>query len=406
MRFREIVAEAAEGKNLHLEHIEDLVFLQGKSGASSALQYINSVRDMLEHGKPSGSSITVKWDGAPAIFAGVDPSDGKFFVSTKSVFTQDAKLVKQPSDLAQFNEGPREKLAVAFKHLRNLGIQGVLQGDLMYTKAMLDSEEVDGEDSWIFQPNTITYAVPKDSKLGKQISASDMGIIFHTTYNGPSLPDMTASFGADVSELKPSTAVWYDDASYKDLSGSASLTPTENTKIMRALNAAAAALKTADFDAVSGDYKKLIMQYVNSRIRAGTEQVADPQQFVQDFSAWYKAYVEKDIAKLKNQSPDAPAVKARRDKIQAQNEFMQQNIKGIVSALAVYQDIIAMKNMLIEKLNKVDSIKTLIRTDTGYDVTNPEGFVAIGSEGGAVKLVARLQFSKNNFNAVKNWKKG
>jgi len=80
-------------------------------------------------------------------------------------------------------------------------------------------------------------------------------------------------------------------------------------------------------------------------------------------------------------------------------------MEGIAGALAVYKDIIALKNMLINKLNKVDSIKSLLKTDTGYKVVNPEGFVAIGTESGAVKLVDRMEFSKNNFNAIKNWSK-
>ena len=180
MRFKEIVAtEAAEGKNLHLEHIEDLVFLQGKSGASSALQYINSVRDMLEEGgaiSPANSSITVKWDGAPAIFVGTDPADGKFFVGTKGVFSKTGKLVKSNSDLDKYgySGGLREKLALALKLLPSLGIQGVLQGDMMYTKADLETADIDGEDSLVFQPNTIAYAVPKNSELGKRIAASQM----------------------------------------------------------------------------------------------------------------------------------------------------------------------------------------------------------------------------------------
>ena len=411
MRFKEIVAtEAAEGKNLHLEHIEDLVFLQGKSGASSALQYINSVRDMLEEGgaiSPANSSITVKWDGAPAIFVGTDPADGKFFVGTKGVFSKTGKLVKGNSDLDKYgySGGLREKLALALKLLPSLGIQGVLQGDMMYTKADLETADIDGEDSLVFQPNTIAYAVPKNSELGKRIAASQMGIIFHTTYTGDNMADMQASFGANVNELAKTSAVWFDDATYKDLSGTASLSKTENAKMLRGLNAAAGALKTADFASVSGEYKALMMQYVNARIRRGDTQIDDVQSFATDFTQWYNDYIQKEIAKLKNQDPESPAVKKRTDKIEAQNNFVQDNMTGIASALAVYKDIIALKNMLISKLNKVDSIKSLLRTDTGYTVTNPEGFVAIGSDSGAVKLVDRMEFSKNNFNAVKNWSK-
>ena len=406
MRFREIVAEAAEGKNTHLEHIEDLVFLQGKPGAQSALQYINSVRDMLENGGDSGN-ITVKWDGAPAIFVGTDPADGKFFVGTKGVFSKTGKLVKSTADLDKYgySGGLRDKLILALDLLPKLGIQGVLQGDMMYTKSDLESADIDGEESWVFQPNTITYAVPKNSKLGKRIGASEMGIIFHTTYTGDSVPEMTASFGADVSGLNKLASVWVDDAVYKDLSGQASLSQAENSQILKGMTAAAGALKTADFAAVSGDYKALLMQYVNARIRRGDTQIDDAQSFAQDFTQWYNDYIQKEIAKLKNQDPDSPAVKKRTDAIAAQNKFVSDNMTGIASALAVYKDIIALKNMLINKLNKVDSIKSLIRTDTGYTVTNPEGFVAIGKDSGAVKLVDRMEFSKQNFNAVKNWSK-
>ncbi len=409
MRFKEIVAEA-EGKNLHLEHIEDLVFLQGKSGASSALQYINSVRDMLEEGgaiSPANSSVTVKWDGAPAIFTGTDPADGKFFVGTKGVFSKTGKLVKSTADLDKYgySGGLREKLALALKLLPSLGIQGILQGDMMYTKADLETADIDGEDSLVFQPNTIAYAVPKNSELGKRIAASQMGIIFHTTYTGDNMADMQASFGANVAELNKTSAVWFDDATYKDLSGTASLSKTENAQMLRGLNAAAKALGSADFAAVSGEYKALMMQYVNARIRRGDTQIDDVQSFATDFTQWYNDYIQKEIAKLKNQDPASPAVKSRTDKIDAQNKFVSDNMTGIASALAVYKDIIALKNMLISKLNKVDSIKSLLRTDTGYTVTNPEGFVAIGSDSGAVKLVDRMEFSKNNFNAVKNWSK-
>jgi len=406
MRFREIVAEAAEGKNTHLEHIEDLVFLQGKPGAQSALQYINSVRDMLENGGDSGN-ITVKWDGAPAIFVGTDPADGKFFVGTKGVFSKTGKLVKSTADLDKYgySGGLRDKLTLALDLLPKLGIQGVLQGDMMYTKSDLESADIDGEESWVFQPNTITYAVPKNSKLGKRIGASEMGIIFHTTYTGDSVPEMTASFGADVSGLNKLASVWVDDAVYKDLSGQASLSQAENSQILKGMTAAAGALKTADFAAVSGEYKALFMQYVNARIRRGDTQIDDAQSFAQDFTQWYNDYIQKEIAKLKNQDPASPAVKSRTDKIEAQNKFVSDNMTGIASALAVYKDIIALKNMLINKLNKVDSIKSLIRTDTGYTVTNPEGFVAIGKDSGAVKLVDRMEFSKQNFNAVKNWSK-
>ena len=411
MRLREFrnIVEAPEGKNLHLEHIEDLIFIKGAAGAKEALQYINSVRDMLEEGGSVGKGLTLKWDGAPAIFVGTDPADGKFFVGTKGVFSQTGKLVKTPQDLDRYGyEGNlRKKLALVLQLLPKLGIKGVVQGDLMYTKDDLQDGEIDGRDSFIFQPNTITYAVPKDSELGKRIAQSQMGIIFHTSYEGDSMADMQASFGVDISGYNKTNDVWFDDATYKDLSGQASLTPQENKQLMIGVNDTAKAMKSANFEAVNNnEYKDLFMQYINARIRRGETQTTDPDLFVKDFTDWYNGKITNEISKLKNQDPESPAVKRRTEKINAQNKFMTDNMTGIASALAVYKDIIALKNMLINKLNKVDTIQTLLRTDKGYEVVNPEGFVAIGTENGAVKLVDRMEFSKNNFNAVKNWSKG
>jgi hypothetical protein len=401
-----MIVEAAEGKNLHLEHLEDLVFLQGADGAKSALNYVNSVRDMLSQGSASEQQVTVKWDGAPAIFCGIDPADGKFFVGTKGVFNASPKLVKSKEDLANYNDGVRPKIAYAFNYLSKLGIQNVLQGDLMYIDSDLQSEEMEGIASYVFQPNTITYAVPVDSNLGKRIGASKMGVIFHTTYTGETLEDMTASFGADISTLNKTNDVWFDDATYKDYSGVASLTDKEDAALKLGVAATSDAISKANFDAISIEkYQKLFQQYVNSRIKTDQPQIAEPKQFANDFVNWYKEYITKDISKLKNQDPEAPAVKKRMDMINDQNSHIKDNLSGIVNALVVYKDLIALKQQLISKLNRIDGISTLIKTDTGYKVTNPEGFVAIGTAGSAVKLVDRLEFSRQNFSAVKNWSK-
>jgi lysophospholipid acyltransferase (LPLAT)-like uncharacterized protein len=62
--------------------------------------------------------------------------------------------------------------------------------------------------------------------------------------------------------------------------------------------------------------------------------------------------------------------------------------------------------LIVGKLNKVKSIGTFVRTAKGYKVTNPEGYVAIDRiEGNAVKLVDRMEFSYNNFTAIKSWDK-
>ena len=77
MSFSEILLEGAAGKNLHLEHIEDEILNYGVDGGRAAINFLRSLRDMLAGSARSGIAITQKWDGAPALFAGINPDNGK-----------------------------------------------------------------------------------------------------------------------------------------------------------------------------------------------------------------------------------------------------------------------------------------------------------------------------------------
>lgn len=418
-----LLCEAAEGKNVHLEHVEDLVYNEGYIGAQKALNYMEGVRRMFAQGEGKPTKVTVKWDGAPAIICGTDPADGKFFVGTKSVFSKtEPKLCKTPGDVKKFYgeaEGLASKLLVALKYLKKLGIGNVLQGDLMFTPGDLQVVELGGQDCYTFTPNTITYAVPVNSELGSRIAAAKMGIIFHTAYEGPSVAEMTANFGASVAGLNQTKDVWFDDAFYKDLTGRASLTPEEDARIKNTLLAAATTLRKItekDFNRViftgrqtkSGDeeyteFAAYVKPFINNMIRGG-EQVGDPTSFLKNFLTFYKSKMEAEIAKLKG-GPDSPAAQARIQKIKEKEQFMENNSNILLGILAIYKRIIEVKVMLLQKMQQVENIGTFIKTDDGYKVTAPEGFVAIGHDGGAVKLVDRIEFSRANFLAPKQWKK-
>lgn len=408
-----LLCEAAEGKNLHLEHIEDLVFNEGYLGAQRALNYLESVRAMLAEGAGAASArITVKWDGAPAVICGTDPVDGRFFVGTKSVFAKtDPKVCKTPGDIKKFyGDRPElaEKLSLALKYLSKLGIGGVLQGDLMFAPGDLEQTTIDGEDVYVFTPNTISYAVPVNSELGKRIAAAKIGIIFHTAYDGSSLPEMTASFGAEVSGLNRSKDVWFDDATYKDLTGVASLTPQENRQIASVLRAGATTLKKVEknkFDIILGnpEFSQFIKPFINNMVRGG-EQVGEPIKFLNDFLDFYRSKMQEQIDKLKS-GPESRAAQARIEKIEQNEKFVEDNTNTLLGILAVYKRIIEAKMLILRKLQTIESIGTFLKTDTGYRVTAPEGFVAIGHDGGAVKLVDRIEFSRQNFLATKAWSK-
>jgi hypothetical protein len=390
-----------ESKNTHLEHLEDLIFNKGYAGAEEALNYIDSLRHMLAEGTGTTAKLTVKWDGSPAIICGVDPEDGKFFVGTKAVFSKgEPKRGKTPKQIQQwYGDQPElaEILTNALKYLSKLNIGSVVQGDLLFTPGQVTTVEVNDELCYVFTPNTITYAVPVDSHLGQRIAEAKLGIIFHTTYSGAdTVGEMTANFGVNVTGFTQIRDVWFDDATYKDYTGIASLTPSENAKIEKYLSATAKTMQKigqSRFDIILQDkeFSRMVKPFINKMIRGGS-QAAEPTVFLKQFIAHYNDEMMKDV-----ENPTSRVAQNRVAKIKAKEQWIADNSNNLVGILATYKRVIELKHMLLNKLNQVEGIGTFQKTNDGYRVTSPEGFVAIGHDGGAIKLVDRLQFSRTNF---------
>ena len=400
-----------------MEHIEDEVFNNGVDGARESINFMQSIRDMLSGNAQSKLDLTVKFDGAPAIFVGKDPSDGKFFVGTKGVFNKNPKLIKQLSDIAlyEYKGQLASKMAIAFTELQKLDIENVLQGDMMFTQNDLESTEVDGIQYITFQPNTIVYAVPARSALAQKILKAKIGIVFHTTYTGTSLEEMGASFGADVSGLGNSDSIWYSSAEYEDKSGTVTFTKQETSVITGFLSNAGKAfrkVKTAELNSFldfqnslpSGVAGIKIKTYLNSLIRKGTS-ITGVKDHVSNYVKYVTDYAKtKTIGKVKTE-------KAKKEKTKQRDQIIgniTQNKSTIQAVMEIYANITFAKQMIIEKLNTGAKRfpSTFVRTDSGYKVVNDEGYVAIDTiKGNAVKLVDRLEFSYNNFNGIKNWDK-
>jgi len=393
-----------ESKNTHLEHLEDLLFNQGWAGAQEALNYIDSLRQMLAEGTGTTTQLTVKWDGSPAIICGIDPEDSRFFVGTKAVFSKgNPRRCKSTKDIQSwYSDQPAlaDMLEAALKYLRELRIGGIVQGDLMFTPGDLTVVNVNNEDCYVFTPNTITYAVPVKSHLGQRIAGAQIGIIFHTTYVGDSWDGLSAEFGVNVSGFTQTKNVWFDDATYKDYTGVASLTPSEDAKIQKYLEATVATMDKIGqqrFDIVLADkeFNRMIKPFINQQIRGGS-QIGEPTKFLQTFINYYEQEMMKGIEQLSG-GLEGKAAQARVAKIKQREDWIADNSNSLLGILATYKRIIELKHMLIHKLNQVEGIGTFQKTNDGYKVTTPEGFVAIGHNGGAVKLVDRLTFSRTNF---------
>ena len=145
MKFTQFLTEATSSeKNVHLEHLEDEVLNRGVAGARDAINFLRSIRDMLAGHSKSSVNLTTKWDGAPAIFAGTDPTDGKFFVAKKGIFNKNPKVYKTDEDIdADIGEGDlNRKMKVALRYLEKIGIEGVLQGDMMFKKGDIEHNNI------------------------------------------------------------------------------------------------------------------------------------------------------------------------------------------------------------------------------------------------------------------------
>jgi hypothetical protein len=407
------LTEDKGGKNLHLEHLEDEILNYGVDGGRAALNFLRSLRDMMAGASRSSVNMTVKWDGAPAIFCGIEPETGDFFVAKKSVFNVNPKLYKTNAEIdADLSGALNSKFKIALAEFSKLGIKDVLQGDLMFTDDV-ESDTIDGTKYYTFQPNTIVYAVPVDSELGKTINRAKVGIVWHTTYTGSALQDMKASFGANISSLNKPSSVWMDDATYKDTSGSATFTKSETDKITQLLSQVG---KTFSKINANGLRSFLVMQngmtgavagaslktYNNSKVRAG-EIISNPAAHAKGYEKWVEMSIQKQIDKAKS-----PKGKEKYQNIQ--KEYLREtkkHTKNLIQIITFQNLLVDSKMQIVKKLNSVKGLTdTFVKTKNGFKVTNPEGYVAIDRvSGGAVKLIDRMEFSFNNFTAIKSWDK-
>ena len=413
MKFSQL-NEDKGGKNLHLEHLEDEILNYGVDGGRAAINFLRSLRDMLAGNARSSINMTVKWDGAPAIFAGIDPSDGKFFVAKKSVFNVNPKLYKSLKEIDDDLSGTlNSKFKVALSEFSKLGIKDVLQGDLMFTDDDVETTKIDGVSYYTFQPNTIVYAVPVDSDMGSKVKKAKIGIVWHTTYTGKELQSMKASFGANISGLKKPSSIWMDDATYKDVSGRATMTEKETQKVTASLSNTGSTFKKISAvqlkkflnlqDSMTGAIAGASLKtYNNSKVRAG-EIIKNPKQHAQGYVKWVEMSIQKQIDKVKSD-------KGKDKYTSMQKEYVREVSKhtnNLVQIITFQNYLVDAKSQIVNKLNSVKGLTdTFIKTANGFKVTNPEGYVAIDRvSGGAVKLVDRMEFSFNNFTAVKAWDK-
>ena len=395
-----------QDKNTHLEHLEDDIINNGAKGGDNAINFLKSVRNMLAGNSKGAVNMTVKWDGAPAIVCGINPENDKFFVGTKSVFNKTPKINYTLRDIKKNHSGPvADKLAVCLRFLSKLPIKGILQGDLLFTDDDKKGVNIDGEKMISFTPNTITYAVPVDSSIGRQIARAKMGIVFHTAYSGKNMQSLSAGFG--TIRGSGGSNIFLASAQYNDKSGSVMFNASELKMFDAQIRMAEGSLSRAapmlnEMSSSARDQFSVgfrLKTFFNHFIKTTQGSMGKVRDMQKRFETYYENVLDNEIASKKTDRGKAPYIKAKKDGV----AFIKRNRTALYFAIASHITLANCKNTLLRKMNQIQSIGHFVRTSNGYRVTAPEGYVAVDRVAGAVKLVDRLEFSRTNFTLPKGW---
>jgi hypothetical protein len=387
-------------------HIEDMIIDGGVDGTRAAINALRDLRDMLGGNTSATRQVTVKWDGAPAVFCGIDPTDGEFFVAKKGIFNKEPKVYKSHADVDADTSGDlSDKLKIAYTELKKLGIKkGVYQGDIMFTKGDLTKATIDGQKYITFHPNTIVYAVPVED--ASDILKASIGVVWHTKYTGSTFDTMNASFGVEASEFKRVSSVWSKSANL-DQAENATLTKKDTDAITKHISNAGKLFNKISSSVLKDvSTNKEINLYINTfrntKVRSQSE-ISNTATHTKELVQWIHNRYDKEIDKLKS---DKGKARKNAKKIEALDWFNKVNTKNLVLMFDMQNELVDAKRMLLTHLNKLDSINTFVKTSNGYKVTGAEGFVAIDHlSNGAVKIVDRMEFSFNNFSKdiIKGW---
>ena len=199
--------------------------------------------------------------------------------------------------------------------------------------------------------------------------------------------------------------VWFDDA-YLDTANAATFTSSETKTLGNKINMIKGSVKKAGtfLNELSKDKTKwglapLMKVFFNTKIRSGAK-ISDTKKLVKEFQQYYMDRMSAEIDTKKSDKG-----KQKYKDIQKEQEKILRKFKTeLYFTMATYLSIIEAKEMVIRKLETIQGIGTFLKTADGFKVTAPEGYVAIDAkDGGAVKLVDRLEFSHANFTIAKDW---
>ena len=389
----------------HLEHLEDEMLNYGVEGCKAAVSFLKELKKMLGH-QESGGFMQTKWDGAPSVICGTDPQTGMFFVGTKSVFAKtNPKLCYSEEQIDGWYEGDlAEKLKFSLRYFSTLGIEGVVQGDLLFTSD-IKRERIDGEDLYTFRPNTITYGIPVDHPIGKAAGIAKVGVVFHTHYTGDVVADMQARAGAKVKGSTEALVIQNDTPMHRVGFSRAEMSEFDRyiSKIERMCGICGPFLdELVTKTGTTGDAKfhiaSYLKQFFNNEIK-NARSIGKIDETMYDMLNFYEEKTSKELAKIKT----VANLTKKRELVYGSQNYVVDNVYKFKAMLTLYKELQAVKQMVIDKLDHLEEFRTFVQTEKGYKVTTPEGYV-LHKDGSMIKFVNRMEFAYNNFTLQKQWR--
>ncbi len=369
VEFKEVDKKNVALKESRIQHAEDLIFWEGSRGAIRAIEQLQSL-------SKSTQSLTIKWDGSPAVVFGRNPN-GEFIFTDKSGFvakgydgraTNSADLKsaivgrgKDPTKKkaqAQY----ASKMASVFDVMQQAvpeNIQGYFVGDMLYFQTPKKAG-----DKFMFKPNVVQYAVDVNSEIGQQIANSSVGVVVHhrMTEDGKVLPinDLDMIQGS-VLAIPPTTLNKKDPIQVKGLDQLKSLLSNSGAEIDKLLN------KNKIAEMKLTDLPNILYTYTNSKVDTGLNRLGE------DFLRWLAA---------------SAVSQPKRIKIK---EYVTANIQAFSKLWILVGGIMKVKDSIINQLDQAQGdITATINGKPGG-----EGYV-LGSPEGNIKLVKRSGFTKAN----------
>ena len=401
--------DAIDGAVKHIDHLEENILNKGKQGVVEAINQIES--SIAYFVDESDYKISTKFDGAPAIVAGLD-TNGKFFVASKSAFAKNPKINYTDQDIIDNHGtgGLADKLKLALRYLPSLNIKGIYQMDYMFDPQMKIQETPQTIDGVVnenrfttFTPNTIKYAVTENSPYGDEINKAKIGVAIHIEYMVQNGILKVKKYTSTPEEFSPSSTVFvFNVLANKPKNAKSSFSKLLLKDVQKKKNQVLKLADKVDFSSLD-DYTALLKTYINSEIRAGRF-LEDTNISSEEFVSWISGKFVKDIEKLKSEKGKEKKTTQMKDTLSALKKLKP----SIKNAFEITKIIANLKNNLIKIFNEItqnDLLGTYLEDAPGeWQTTAPEGFALsrVDDDGAQItKLVDRGEFSAANFGTGK-----